>query len=93
MKRPIHSVRDLGSIVREVRKAQGIRQDELATMIPASHVFVIEVEKGKSSAQIGKVLDLLRELGIRVSVDVPEVGAPTASKKHQSGKRTTGRDG
>ena len=85
MIKPINSIQDLGLIVREVRKAQGIRQDELAAMVPASHVFIIDVERGKPSAQVGKVFALLRELGIRLSVDIPEA---TAATKKQRTKRT-----
>lgn len=89
MHRLVRSVQDLGAIVREVRKAQGIRQDELAAMVPASHVFIIDVEKGKPSAQVGKVFALLHELGIRLSVDIPE--ATASSEKRQSTRRPASR--
>ena len=32
---------------------------------------MIDVERGKPTVQLGKVLDVLRELGVRVSVDLP----------------------
>ena len=85
MHREIHGMKDLGTVIRAVRKSQGIRQDELATMIPASHVFIIDVERGKPSAQIGKVLDLLRELGIKVSLDIPNEAAAHLEEKASKG--------
>lgn len=79
MNLPIESTKELGTLVRRVRKAQRIRQDDLAGMVSASHVFLIELERGKSTVQFGKVLDVLRELGIRLIADVPDTVAPLSS--------------
>ena len=91
MIRTIQSTKELGTLIRTVRKAQGIRQDELAAMVPASHVFIIDVERGKPTAHIGKVLDLLRELGIKITLDTPE--APRQRLKPKSRTSTTRRNG
>lgn len=72
MREPIKTPEDIGRIIRQVRRAQGVRQEDLALMVPASHVFIIDVERGKPTAQIGKVLALLRELGIELFADTPE---------------------
>lgn len=72
MLREIQDTAELGRVIRAVRVAQGVRQEDLAAMVPASHVFIIDVERGKPTAHIGKVLALLHELGIRVTCDVPE---------------------
>lgn len=64
----VQTAESLGRLVRAVRKQQGLRQDEVAKF---SHSFVGEVEKGKPTAQIGKLLELLRELGIRVHIELP----------------------
>ena len=58
----------LGAVVRAVRKQQGITQSEISNL---SHVFIGEVERGKPTVRLDKVLQLLRELGIEVIVDVP----------------------
>lgn len=68
----IDTPKRLGEIVRRVRKEQRVRQDDLAAMSGASHVFVLDVERGKTTVQLGKVLDVLRELGIRLIAEVPE---------------------
>ena len=82
MNKPIAAPAQLGEIIRKARKAQRLRQDDLAGTAGASHVFVMEVERGKPTVQLGKVLDLLRELGIRLFADVPEsVATQPAAKR------------
>lgn len=67
----IDSPEQLGCIVRAVRRAQHIRQDDLAPMAGSSHVTLMNIERGKRSVGIGRVMDVLRELGVRVQLDVP----------------------
>ncbi|MDX5372481.1 MAG: helix-turn-helix domain-containing protein [Pseudomonadaceae bacterium] len=69
---PIHDAAAIGALVRKLRKRQGIRQDDMAAIIEASHVFLRDVEQGKGTVQLGKVLRLLDELGVRVHLEVPE---------------------
>ena len=40
-------------------------------MVGASHVTLMNIERGKGSVGIGRVMEVLHELGIRVHVDVP----------------------
>lgn len=65
---PVDSLDTLGKIIKKTRKQQGLRQDEVARF---SHTFVGEVEKGKPTAQMGKLLELLQELGIRLYLELP----------------------
>lgn len=69
---PIHNAADIGTLARQLRKRQGIRQDDMAAIIETSHVFLRDVELGKGTVQLGKVLRLLDELGVRVHLEVPE---------------------
>ncbi len=72
MDRAIRSAEDLGRLIRDQRKRQGLRQTDLAAIIGASHVFVGDVEKGKPSVQLGRVLRLLDELGLELRLSVPD---------------------
>lgn len=63
----IRTVAELGRIVASTRIAQGLRATELS----ASHVFVGDLERGKETAQIGKVLAVLADLGIEVTLELP----------------------
>jgi hypothetical protein len=61
-------VKQLGQAVRAARKWQHLRQDEVGK---ASHSFILDLEMGKPTAQIGKVLEALRELGIQLYIELP----------------------
>ena len=47
-------------------------------MIGASHVFLGDVERGKGTVQLGRVLAALSELGITVHLNVPPEAAALA---------------
>ncbi len=55
---------DLGHLIRDARKAQGLTQDELAGMTGTGRRFISELENGKETSQLGKVLLVLGALGI-----------------------------
>jgi len=60
----IPDTNDLGHIIRDARKAQGLTQDQLAGMTGTGRRFISELENGKDTAQLGKVLLVLAALGI-----------------------------
>ena len=72
MQLPIRSVADLGMAIRAVRKDQGLRQDDTAGGAGVGHVFLRDVERGKETVQLGLVLKVLDELGIELSIDIPD---------------------
>ena len=65
---PVKDSRELGQVVRAARKLGRLRQDEVGRF---SHTFIGEMEAGKPTAQIGKVLEALRELGLKVHIELP----------------------
>ena len=65
----------IGEIVRETRKRLGVTQRELALTSGTGLRFIIDLEKGKSTCQIGKALSVLQTLGIKLSMTPPKVGA------------------
>lgn len=72
MQTTIHTTKQLGDALRKARKAQGIRQDDIADMIGTSHVYVSELERGAEGANIGGILRLMSELGINMVLDLPD---------------------
>lgn len=62
---------ELGAIIRRTRAAQGLRQDQLAAAAGVGVRFLIELERGKPTAQLGKTLAVLDALGCRVQVTSP----------------------
>jgi hypothetical protein len=71
----IHDSQELGRIMRAARNWQQLNQDEVGRF---SHSFIGEVESGKATAQLGKVLEALRQLGVRFHLELP-AGMPPPS--------------
>lgn len=69
---PIQSVAAFGQVVRAVRKAGGVRQDDVAGSVGVSHVYLRDLEHGKETAQMGRALQVLAELGIRMELEIPD---------------------
>jgi transcriptional regulator with XRE-family HTH domain len=64
----IRNAKQLGTVVRAVRKAQSLRQDEVGRI---SHSFIGDLEDGKPTVQLGKVLEALNELGVQLRLELP----------------------
>jgi HTH-type transcriptional regulator / antitoxin HipB len=60
----IRTSRDLGAAVRDARLRQGWTQAELADRIDASRQWVISLERGKASAELGTALRAVAALGM-----------------------------
>jgi y4mF family transcriptional regulator len=65
--RPHH----IGELVHETRKSLGVTQKDLALTSGTGLRFIIELEKGKETAEIGKVLTVLQTLGIQLTLTPP----------------------
>ena len=72
MKIPISDTSTLGPIVRATRKAQGVRQDDMAGSIGVSENFLGKVERGDASVTWAKLFQVLDGLGIQLIADVPD---------------------
>jgi len=75
MQMPITIPVELGLLIRSVRRASGVRIDDLAATAGLSKQFVQDVEHGKPTVQLGLVLKLLAELGMPLTVDIPEAAS------------------
>ena len=72
-----YTSQDIGKLVRETRKALGVTQKALAMTSGTGLRFIIELERGKETAEIGKVLTILQTLGIQLGLTLP----PAATKR------------
>lgn len=64
----VQSSEQIGAAVRQARQEQGLRQPDLAAACGTSVRFIVEIERGKPTAQIGKVLHVLHLLGLRLTL-------------------------
>jgi transcriptional regulator with XRE-family HTH domain len=74
-----------GSLIRSRRKVLNMRQDELALATGVGRRFLIELEAGKPSCQLGRSLLVADALGLKVTdllaSGSPLLQAPTAGQE------------
>ena len=63
---------EIGIAIRDMRKRQGLRQNQLAGAAGVGLRFLIELEAGKETAQLGKTLAVLNALGCRIDLTTPD---------------------
>lgn len=69
----LHNRRDLGSLIRSLRKKKGWTQEELATQLGKTRRWMMQVELGQTNADIATILRALRMLGVRLRIEhMPE---------------------
>ena len=61
----------IGTLIRNTRKSLGATQKDLALSSGTGLRFVIDLERGKETCEIGKALTILHTLGIRVTLTPP----------------------
>ncbi len=64
--RRIATVRDLGQLIRAARRARGWSQGELAERSGSSRSFISDVETGKPTVELGRVLAVAAALRLDV---------------------------
>ena len=62
------TVDEIGKRVRQIRKAQGLTQSELAMTAHTATRFISDLENGKPTCEIGKALQVIQCLGIRIEL-------------------------
>ncbi len=65
----IASSQDIGKIVKQMRNEQGLTQEELAGVTGAGRRFIIDLESGKETCQLGKTLNVLSMLGVELRAE------------------------
>ena len=61
----------IGDLVKHTRKHLKITQKDLALTSGTGLRFIIELEQGKTTCQLGKVLTVLNTLGITIQLTAP----------------------
>lgn len=69
----IRTTRELGLEIRRARSARGWSQAELAAMARVGRPWLSEVERGKPTAEVGRILAVLDALGLAMDL-VPAPG-------------------
>src|SRR5450631_443951 len=77
-RRALEAASDFGSRIRSRRKALKMRQDQLALATGVGRRFLIDLEAGKPSCQLGRSLLVAEALGLKPT-DIMESGTPSQS--------------
>lgn len=64
----VRTAAELGELVRAERARQALRQVDVAGLGNTGNRFIVELENGKPTVQLQKVLDLLDLLGLEVVI-------------------------
>ena len=72
-----YTTQQIGRMIRDTRKKLGVTQKDLALTSGTGLRFVIDLERGKETCEIGKALTVLQTLGIRLALTPPSTVTAT----------------
>ncbi len=70
-----YTPQDIGKLIRSTRKSLGVTQKSVALTSGTGLRFIIDLERGKETCEIGKALTVLQTLGIRLTLMPPATRA------------------
>ena len=68
MKNKAATVADIGVAIRKKRKADGLTLADAAGLCGVGYRFMSDLENGKETVQVGKVLKVLTALGLEMTI-------------------------
>jgi HTH-type transcriptional regulator/antitoxin HipB len=67
----IEDAESLGQAIRLQRRRLKVTQKDLAMASGTGLRFIIDLEKGKPTCQLGKALEIVRALGLKLEIEIP----------------------
>jgi y4mF family transcriptional regulator len=67
----IQDAQTLGQAIRQQRRRLKVTQKDLAMTSGTGLRFIIDLEKGKQTCQLGKALEIVRALGMNLEISEP----------------------
>ncbi len=64
----VHTVRELGGLVRDRRERLGLTQQQVAERAAVTREWLVRFENGKATVPVSRVLDVLTALELAVDV-------------------------
>lgn len=74
-----YTSQQIGQLIRDTRKKLGVTQKDLALTSGTGLRFVIDLERGKETCEIGKALKVLQTLGIKLTLTPPATTTATTT--------------
>jgi y4mF family transcriptional regulator len=63
--------KDIGAALRRVRRARGLRQEDLALAAGVGLRFIGELERGKPTVRLAETLRVASALGVELTIEDP----------------------
>lgn len=70
----IKNPEQLGALIRARRKQIKVTQKDLAMTCGTGLRFIIDLEKGKPTCQLGKALQVIQALGLKITIPGTSLG-------------------
>ena len=67
------TAKEIGILIRNTRVSLGLNQTRLAKVCNVNIMFLSDLERGKATCEVDKVLLVLRKLRIQVKFIIPEI--------------------
>jgi HTH-type transcriptional regulator / antitoxin HipB len=81
----VKSASDIAALIRDRRAQNSLTQAALAHRVGVSRAWIVQLEKGKSTAQLGLALRVLKELGVVLDA-APHAAHPRGAPAVDLGK-------
>ncbi|QTX03334.1 helix-turn-helix domain-containing protein [Agromyces archimandritae] len=72
----LHAPADFGLAIQQARIGRGLTQQELADLLGIPQSTVSEIESGKSTIYLRRILSLMRETGVELTATWEDEHAP-----------------
>lgn len=70
-KKTISTCESMGKTIRDLRRSQGLTQAQLAGLSNTGVRFISDLENGKETCHMGKILHVLDTLGVEIVIQSP----------------------
>lgn len=65
----VYTAASLGAAIRHYRHQSGLSQAELAERAGLNRTYLSNLEQGRATEQVKRILRVLKQLGVRISVE------------------------
>jgi HTH-type transcriptional regulator / antitoxin HipB len=65
----IYTAASIGQAIRHYRRQAGLTQAELADQVGVDRTYLSRLERGQETEQLRRILAMLRQLGIKVTLE------------------------
>lgn len=65
----VKNTKELGSFIRTTRKNQYLTQSDVAAASEVGVRFIVDLENGKETCEIGKAIKVVRTLGLSINIE------------------------